>query len=116
MNFHLTFPISLFKEKISYSQKLLFTGSCFAENIGELMQKYKFDVMINPNGTLYNPISIADSLSRIIENNEVKESELFFANECWNSWEFNSRLSSPDKQTCLKAINTRISKYYKARY
>jgi len=109
MDFHLTFSIPLFKEKINYAHRSLFIGSCFAENIGELMQHYKFNGLVNPNGILYNPLSIADSLNRIIENKEVKESELFFANECWNSWEFHSKLSNPDKQTCLSTINNNIS-------
>ena len=110
MDFHLTFPIVPFEEKINYSQSLLFIGSCFAENMGELMQKYKFNGSVNPNGILYNPLSIADSLNKIIENREVKETDLFFANECWNSWQFHSKFSNPDKQECLRIINNSIAK------
>lgn len=109
MNFHLSFNIPPFTEKINYSQKLLFIGSCFAENIGELMQRNKFNVLINPNGILYNPLSIANALQRIIENNRVYENELFFANEHWNSWQHHSRFSNTDKQNCLTTINNSIS-------
>jgi len=109
MNFHLSFPVIPFKEKINYSHKLLFVGSCFAENIGELLKKHKFNAMINPNGILYNPISIADSVINIIENKCITESELFFANECWNHWQFHSKFSNPDKQECLTTINNYIA-------
>lgn len=109
MNFHLKFPIPPLEQKINYAHKLLFMGSCFTENIGETMQQYKFNVEINPNGVLYNPASMAIALRRYIDNKTVYENELFYANECWNSWEHHSRFSNTDKQTCLKAINNSIS-------
>ena len=109
MNFHLTFPITAFEQKVKYSQKHLFIGSCFAENIGETMEQYKFNVKINPHGILYNPESIAIAIRRYIDNKAVQENELFFANECWNSWEHHSRFSNPDKQNCLTELNNNIS-------
>ena len=109
MNFHLIFPIVPFEQKINYSQKHLFLGSCFAENIGEIMQLYKFNVQINPHGVLYNPASIAVALRRYITKEAMQENELFFANECWNSWEHHSRFSNTDKQTCLTELNNSIS-------
>ncbi len=112
MNFHLSFPIQTFEQKINYTNKILFVGSCFAENIGETMERYKFDVKINPHGVLYNPASIGVALRRYIDNKALQEHELFFANECWNSWEHHSRFSNPDKQTCLTEINTSISSTY----
>lgn len=109
MNFHLEFPISPFPEKLNYSGKLLFTGSCFAENIGKKLQEAKFNTLINPNGILYNPLSLAVSLNRYIKHDLLKENELFFANECWNSWEHHSRFSHPDKNNCLQEINRSIT-------
>ncbi len=109
MKFHLTFPISPFEKKINYSHKLLFIGSCFTENIGEIMQLHKFNLKINPNGVLYNPASIAVAIRRYIDNKALQEKELFFANDCWNSWEHHSRFSNMDKQACLTLINKNIS-------
>jgi GSCFA family len=110
MDFHLSFPIPTFTEKINYSSSLLFIGSCFAENIGQRMGNYKFNVQINPNGVLYNPASIAIALRRIIANEAINDSELIFANDCWNSWEYHSRFSKPDKVQCLSEINNSIKK------
>ncbi len=109
MNFHLTFPIQPFPQKVSYSNKLLLAGSCFAENIGDLMLQYKFNVQINPHGVLFNPASIASAIRRYIDNKPMQENELFFANECWNSWEHHSRFSNTDKLNCLSEINENIS-------
>lgn len=109
MNFHLEFPIPAFPVKIKYSDKLLFIGSCFAENIGEKMQQAKFNAQINPHGILYNPAAIVVALKRYIHNKPLNENELFSANECWNSWEHHSRFSHPDKSACLEKINREIS-------
>lgn len=109
MNFHLNLQIPEFAQKIKYADKLLLIGSCFAENIGERLEHYKFNTNINPNGVLFNPASIAVALRRIINNKKTEENELFFANEVWNSWEYHSRFSNTDKATCLSDINTSIS-------
>ncbi|HEX8514656.1 MAG TPA: GSCFA domain-containing protein [Bacteroidia bacterium] len=109
MNFHLQFPIPSFREKISYSDKMLFIGSCFAESIGERMKQHKFSLNINPHGILYNPASIAMAIRRYVRNGKLNEKELFFANEKWNSWEHHSRFSHPDKNICLENINKYIS-------
>jgi hypothetical protein len=109
MDFHLQFPIADFPGKVNYSHLLLFMGSCFAENISETMCEYKFNALINPHGILYNPTNISTSLRRYINNELITENELFFANECWNSWEHHSRFSHTDKENCLKEINNNIS-------
>ena len=45
-------------------------GSCFADNIGAKMSALGFDVCVNPFGTLYNPQSICNSLSRLTDCSE----------------------------------------------
>ena len=105
MDFHLEFFPKPFDVKISHQQKLLLTGSCFTEQIGNKLTMHKFKVLDNPNGILFNPVSIAKSVISYIENTHYNETELFWQNECWNSWDHHSRFSHPDKQTCLRLIN-----------
>ena len=112
MNFHLQFPLQPFSEKVNYSDKILLIGSCFAEDIGETMKRYKFNTGINPHGVLYNPASIAVALRRYCENKKLHRDELFLSNECWNSWEHHSRFSNKNKEVCLTEINNSISSAY----
>ena len=114
MNFHLQFPIHPFPQKINYSHSFVFMGSCFSENISEIMNVHKFNVVENSHGVLYNPSSIAVALRRAIKNDWMTENELFFANDCWNSWEHHSRFSHPNKQKCLENINSKISETHVA--
>lgn len=53
------------KTGISYSDKIMMAGSCFTDNIGGILGNYAFDVCVNPFGTLYNPVSVANSLTRL---------------------------------------------------
>ena len=56
---------SLFK--ISPTDRLLFVGSCFAENIGRRFVENQFDAIVNPYGTMYNPASVYHSVERALK-------------------------------------------------
>jgi hypothetical protein len=105
MDFHLEFSPKPLDTKINHQQKILLTGSCFTEQIGNKLAQHKFSILDNPNGILFNPISIAGSISSYIENRQYNDADLFYQNECWNSWEHHSRFSDPDAVTCLQMIN-----------
>ena len=57
----------------NHNDSFLLVGSCFSENIGKKLRRFKFDVLSNPMGIGYNPISIHKLLKR---NFEVETSEL----------------------------------------
>lgn len=52
---------------ISFSDKIMMLGSCFSDNIGRQLDAFGFDICINPFGTLYNPISILNSVKRLAD-------------------------------------------------
>jgi hypothetical protein len=105
MNFHLAFTPKPFATTIHHQQKLLLIGSCFTENMGAKLKQHKFEVLENPNGILFNPMSITKSVSAYLQNKQYTADELFYQNESWNSWEHHSRFSHPDKEQCLQGIN-----------
>ena len=105
MDFHLSFTPKKFPTAIRHSDKLLLIGSCFTENIGTKLRQHKFSVLENPNGILFNPVSISKSVHSYISDQPTLEENLFYQNECWNSWDHHSRFSHPDKKICLKGIH-----------
>lgn len=105
MDFHLEFSPKPFDVKINHQQNLLLIGSCFTEQIGTKLANHKFSVLDNPNGILFNPVSITKSISSYIDNKQYSEADIFYQNESWNSWEHHSRFSKPDVAECLKGIN-----------
>lgn len=58
------------KVGISYEDRILMLGSCFSDSIGRQLADFGFDVMVNPFGTLYNPVSILQSLERLASGKE----------------------------------------------
>ena len=105
MDFHLEFSPKPFDVKINHRHNLLLIGSCFTEQIGNKLANHKFSVLDNPNGILFNPVSISKSISSYIDNKQYTVADLFYQNECWNSWEHHSRFSHPDLEKCLNGIN-----------
>jgi hypothetical protein len=105
MEFKLNFVPKPFEVTIKHTDNIFLIGSCFTENIGTKFRQHLFNVCENPNGILFNPISIAKSITSYIENKTCTADTLFFANEVWNSWEHHSRFSGVDKHTVLNDIN-----------
>ena len=105
MEFRLEFSPKPFSQKINHRHHLLLVGSCFTENIGSKLKQLKFSVLENPNGILFNPVSIAKSVQSYIQNKQYTADNLFYQNECWNSWEHHTRFSHPQKEECLRMIN-----------
>ena len=65
MLFHTEIKTTPLKQTIHYSDGLLFLGSCFADEVGNLCRGLGFNAMVNPFGVLYNPASIAQSVERL---------------------------------------------------
>ncbi len=91
--------------KINYDSKLIFMGSCFATNIGSYFSETGFNTIVNPFGVLYNPISIAKALERLILEQPYKSKDLVCHNQIWQSFDHHSQFNHADQQTCLNQIN-----------
>ena len=50
---------------VSYGDRILVLGSCFADEIGQRLSDAGFRVLANPFGTLYNPVSIGNAIARL---------------------------------------------------
>ena len=94
MNFRSEFTPKPFSPKIKHTDKLLLVGSCFTEQIGKKLAAYKFNTLENPNGILFNPISIAKALTGYATEKIYSEEELFYYNELWASREHHTRFST----------------------
>lgn len=97
------------KFKIGNRDKLFFIGSCFTENIGLKLQNLKFETLVNPFGIIYNPISILQSLEKTFNKHQYIEKDLFENHNIWHSFDFHSRFSDPNKENCLKKMNSSIA-------
>ena len=102
-------PVSIKPKKtIDHNSRIVMLGSCFAENIGKKLIESGFNVVMNPMGILYNPISIYSALERIIEGREFTEDDLFYHNGLWASFMHHGSFSHSDKNEALKMMNNRL--------
>ena len=93
---------------VDFSTPMLSLGSCFADELGTRLSRDGFDMLSNPFGTLYNPLSIAENLRMAIAGDPLPEDRLVFHDGLWHSWMHHSRFSSPDRDECLDRCNQAI--------
>ena len=105
MQFTLTLDIPQLPKPITYTDNILLIGSCFTEHISDRLQQHKFNVISNPHGILFNPLSVASSLDSYLNAQQYNETDLFYLNELWNSWDHHTRFSNIDATAALNAIN-----------
>lgn len=77
MKFQTTIPIQKSDFLIDYSSKLVSFGSCFAENMGNKFHYFKFSILTNPFGIIFNPISLEKIILRSIQKN-ISQRMIFF--------------------------------------
>ncbi|WP_281226613.1 GSCFA domain-containing protein [Flavobacterium aquiphilum] len=105
MNFTTEIPILKNPNPIDYNSKIVSLGSCFAENMGDKFQYFKFQSAINPFGIIFNPVSIERIIDRVVNGALFTEEDIFFHNERWHCFEVHSDLSHSDKAELLTNLN-----------
>lgn len=108
MKFRTEIDIPKAEFTISHKDKLVMMGSCFAENISSKMSEAGFNVDVNPFGILYNPISITNGLSDLLNRREYVEDDLFVSRDVYHSFSHHGRFSGTDKATVLSVMNKQL--------
>ncbi len=93
---------------LDYQQKIMTIGSCFSDNIGGKLKQSFFDVLTNPFGVLYNPISVKNGIELLLNSSVFTEKDLFFYNEKWHSFYHSSHFSNENKNEALKNIDSQL--------
>ena len=75
MEFRTPVNITLAPFAIEPRERMLFVGSCFADNIGRRFVEDKFRATVNPYGVMYNPASIMHTVKRWTEELVAAQSE-----------------------------------------
>lgn len=108
MNFTTKVPVAAYEYPIDYSSKILSLGSCFAENMGEKFNYFKFQMTTNPFGIIFNPVSVEKLVESIVNQRLFTEADIFFHNDLWHCYDVHSELSHPDKMEFLERLNLTI--------
>ena len=114
MEFRTTVKTGDNRSWLHHSDNVVLMGSCFSDNIGAKMRGAFFHATVNPMGTLFNPLSIARAVKRLIDKEPMAGIDLFMQSGVWNSYDFHSRHSMPDKQATIDHRNDCIAKGHEA--
>jgi hypothetical protein len=93
--------------KITYADPVMFIGSCFATSIGSLLEQGRMPVMINPAGTVYNPVSVSNTLDTITAREKYDSGILYKYEDTWISFDHYTDFSSDDPDEVIERINNR---------
>jgi len=94
-------------EKIGLESPVITVGSCFADVMGQRLAANKFNVLANPFGNIYNPISIHALLLMAIKQSVPSEQSFIQRSAIWYNDHFHSAYSASTKgdlQTQLTSI------------
>ncbi|MFN4083221.1 MAG: GSCFA domain-containing protein [Bacteroidia bacterium] len=120
MEFKLNFSIAKPDFNIHHQHKILLVGSCFASNIGDYLQLYKFKTCLNPCGIVFNPISVANTFKFILSPDTLTDNYLFTRNGLWHSWmhhgSFNHHRLIDFKKKIVSSINNANNFIHSADY
>lgn len=110
MELRTTFSITPSNKKITYNDPVMFIGSCFAISIGRQLETGHMPVLINPSGTVYNPVSVCNTLDIITDKREYEPDDLYNYNDTWLSFNHYTDFSSDNPEEVLDRINVASAK------
>ncbi|MBK9735459.1 MAG: GSCFA domain-containing protein [Saprospiraceae bacterium] len=112
MDFRTILNIGPSDNKIDHGCKFLLIGSCFSQNIGLRLKHNKFDCLVNPFGTIFNPVSIAKVITRACKNDKINLNDLIVSQDIYVHSEYHSQLSDVNPEVTSYKINEAIGQTY----
>lgn len=91
--------------RLDHQSPILMMGSCFTENMGQLLEKYLFPVCVNPFGVTYNPFSVKRGLEALIQKEDYEPDDLYQYKDIWLSFGHDTGYSSVQQGEALEKIN-----------
>ena len=100
------------KVGISYDDRILMLGSCFSDSIGRQMADFGFDVCVNPFGTLYNPVSILQSIEILAGNRDFCTDDcvqIGAGDERWCTFSHHTSFARESQEEFIANANSSLS-------
>lgn len=103
MKFRTEIEIAPFRNRISYENRVLALGSCFATHIATRLAAAKLRVTANPTGILFNPLSIAATIAEA--PHRLTAEELHTDGDRWYHFGFHGDFAAPSPEEALARMN-----------
>ena len=105
MEFRTQISIPKSKNPIDYNAKIVSLGSCFAVNMEEKLDYFKFESSCNPFGILFHPLAIEKLIDFAVSEKQFTDKNVFFHNERWHCFDVHSDLSNSSQSALIANLN-----------
>jgi hypothetical protein len=106
LDFRLELQVKPWKDQIQLKDKIFLIGSCFTEHMSARLKSFRFHILENPHGILFNPQSIAVALKHYNGEKDFNANDIFRHNELWQSWDHHGRFAALNPEECLDMMNS----------
>ncbi|WP_205503022.1 GSCFA domain-containing protein [Rufibacter psychrotolerans] len=114
MQFRTELHVSPAPHRFSRTQGVFTMGSCFAEVMGHKLQEAKARVLVNPFGTIFNPLSIHKLLrTALTQDIGDLEAGLVEQNGIWHHYDFHSAFSHQSPTELLQILHTQLEQAHR---
>jgi len=93
---------------IDHKDGLITLGSCFSDEIGQRLSKNKFETLVNPFGTIFNPLSIFELVDIAMEPSTLLEEAMLGRDGLYFNYKLHSSFRSKSKDGLLETIQGQL--------
>lgn len=109
--FRTTLPITPASFQIDLQTPVLSLGSCFAHTMGKRLQQNKFQVLNNPFGVIFNPLSVFKLLNAVINKTShdlLQDNNLIENNGVWYHYDTHSDIWATTLPELKEKVQSKI--------
>ncbi|GAB3043240.1 GSCFA domain-containing protein [Spirosoma pulveris] len=107
MQFHTEFSPEPLPHRLGLDSRIVTIGSCFADVMGRRLIDHKLNVLNNPFGTIFNPVSIAKLITMALRGIAPEDNGYVERDGIWLHYDFHSSLwANTQDELRTKLIDT----------
>jgi len=95
-------------QPLARTARVLTVGSCFAESLGERLRQHKVAALVNPFGTVFQPLALAQLLRAAAGEAQDWQQHLVEARGRWQSYDFHGTIGAESPVELLQLIETTV--------
>ncbi|KAA5549572.1 GSCFA domain-containing protein [Adhaeribacter rhizoryzae] len=96
------------EQQLGLNARVLTAGSCFAEVMGNKVAGYKVQSLVNPFGTIFNPVSLFKLLATALQPEPEFTGELLERDGYWYAYDLHSSFTAPSRTLLISRIQTQL--------
>ena len=96
------------ERQLSRTARVLTVGSCFADSIGERLRLNKVTTLVNPFGTVFQPLAVAQLLRAAGGEEQDWQQHVVEARGRWQSYDFHSTIGADSPVELLQTIQETV--------